>query len=153
MDLDDTAKEIESKGVKDLKNELEKIIEPIQAPEMFPPHPVKCQDPHSYPESYNSNTKKEELVLEYVYNFKKQFQFIYPNRQKLFMSPYNECGIEKFVCTTLRPTAIKFSEVYDWRMCAKFVSDYLQFMPLSKPTEFVSIYLFKTYSILSAELS
>lgn len=135
--MNETADQIESKGVQDLKNDLEKIIEPISAPEMFPPHPVKCQDPNSYPESYNSNSKKEELVLQYVGNFKSQFQFIYPNRQKLFMSPYNECGIEKFVCTTLRPSAMKFSDVYDWVECAKFVSDYLQFVPLAKPTEFV----------------
>lgn len=139
LDLDEEAKQIESKGVQDLKDELEKIIEPIAAPEMFPPHPVKCQDPDSYSESYNSNSKKEELVLEYVYNFKSQFQFIYPNRQKLFMSPYNECGIEKFVCNTIRATAMKFSEVYDWRKCASFVSDYLQFVPLAKPTEFPQV--------------
>jgi hypothetical protein len=138
LDMDETAAQIESKGVQELKKELERLIEPIKAPNMFPPHPVKCQDPHAYPESYNSNSKKEELVLEYVYNFKKQFQFIYPNRQKLFMSPYNECGVEKFVCTTIRPTAVKYSQVYDWSECAKFVSDYLQFVPLAKPTEFVS---------------
>jgi hypothetical protein len=137
--LDEEAKLIESKGLQDLKDELERLIEPLAAPEMFPPHPVKCQDPDSYPESYNSNTKKEELVLEYVYNFKSQFQFIYPNRQKLFMSPYNECGVEKFVCTTLRPTAMKFSHIYDWRECAKFTSDYLQFIPLAKPTDFPQV--------------
>ena len=119
---------------------------------MFPPLPVKCTNPNDYPISYNSNTKKEELILEYVNNFKSQFQFIYPNRQKLFMSPYNECGIEKFVCTTIRPTTLKFSHIYDWKECSNYVSDYLQFMPLKSPTEFVSylqiIFKFYTKKIL-----
>ena len=107
---------------------------------MFPPHPVKCDNPNAYPSSYNSNTRKEELVIEYVYNFKKQFQFIYPDRKPLFMSPYNECGIEKFVCTTIRPTTLKFSKIYDWKDCGSFVSDYLQFVPLSNPTELVILF-------------
>ena len=71
--MDKIANDIESKEVADLKVELKKIIEPIVAPPMFPPHPVKCQNPHDYPESYNSNTKKEELMLEYVENFKSFF--------------------------------------------------------------------------------
>lgn len=135
--MEGTAKEIESKEVQDLKKELNKIIEPKLAPPMFPPHPVKCPNIDEFPESYKSNSKKEELVFEYVENFKSQFQYIYPDRKPLFMAPYNECGIEKFVCTTLRPTTLKYSNIYDWKECAQFVSDYLQFVPLSNPTEFV----------------
>ena len=140
------AKEIESKEVKNLKNELNKIIKITEAPPMFPPHPVKCLNPEEYPESYNSNSKKEELVLEYVENFKVQFQFIYNGRKPLFMAPYNECGIEKFVCTSIRPTQLKFSRLYDWKDCAEFVSDYLQFMPLEKATDLVFL-RFKKFKI------
>ena len=136
--MDGNVKQIESKEVENLKIELKKIMEPKLAPPMFPPHPVKCQNPAEFPETYNSNTKKEELVLEYVRNFKVQFQYIYPDRKTLFMSPYNECGIEKFVCNTVRPTTMKHSKIYDWEECAKFVSDYLQFVPLADPTELVS---------------
>ena len=113
------------------------MVDPIIAPPMFPPHPVKCLNSEDFPESYNSNTKKEELVLEYVENFKGQFQYIYPDRKQLFLQPYNECGIPKFVCTTVRPTKLKFSQFYDWRECAQFVSDYLQFEQLKNPTELV----------------
>lgn len=137
LDIDQTAKQIDSKEIQDLKNELNKAIEPIIAPPMFPPHPVKCLNPHDYPDSYNSNTRKEELVLAFVENFKTQFQYIYPDRKSLFMSPYNECGIEKFVCSSLRPTVLKFSQIYDWKECAQFVADYLQFHLLPEPTELV----------------
>ena len=138
LNMDDVAKDIESKEVEELKQELNRIIVPIEAPPMFPNHPVKCSNPHDYPESYNRNTKKEELILQFVENFKSQFQYIYPDRKPLFMSPYNECGISKFVCTSLRPTTMKFSPIYDWTECARFVSDYLQFLPLESATDFVS---------------
>ena len=130
---------MESQGVKELKAELKNIIEPMIAPDMFPPHPVKCPNPQDYPDSYNSNSRREELILDYVANFKSQFQLIYPSRKPLFMTPYNECGIEKFVCTTIRPTTLKFSKLYDWRDCAQFVADYLQVMLLPKPTDPVNL--------------
>lgn len=139
LDIDETAKQIESQEVQELKKELAKVIEPIVAPPMFPPHPVKCLEPESYPITYNSNTKKEELVLEYVENFKKQFQYIYPDRKSLYMMPYNECGVAKFVCSYVRTTTLKFSQFYDWRECAQFVADYLEYLPFnSNFTELVS---------------
>lgn len=135
LNMDEVVKDIESKEVEELKNELNRIIAPIEAPPMFPKPPVKCANPHDYPESYNSNTKKEELILEFVDNFKVQFQYIYPDRKPLFMNPYNECGVQKFVCTTLRPTTVRHSSLYDWRECAQFVSEYLQFVPLDSETD------------------
>ena len=138
LTMDDTVKVIESKEVEELKQELNRIMVPIEAPPMFPKHPVKCVNPQDYPDSYNSNTKKEELILQFVDNFKSQFQYIYPDRKPLFMSPYNECGISKFVCSSLRPTTMKFSQIYDWSQCAQYVSDYLQFVPLDSATDFVS---------------
>ena len=133
-----TTANIQSAAVKELKEELNKLISPLKAPPMFPPPPVKCQNPHDYPESYRTNSKKEELVLEYVFNFKKQFQFIYPDRRYLFLSPVNECGVEKFVSTSIRPTSLVFSKLYDWHECAGFVADYLQFEALENPTEYVN---------------
>jgi hypothetical protein len=125
---------VESREVEELKEQM-KSYQPKVAPPMFPPHPVNCPNPNDYPQSYNSNTKKEQVFLEYVENFKKQFQYIYPERKILFMSPYNECGIEKFVCTTCRPTTMKYSKLYDWKDCAQYVSDYLQFVQLDNETE------------------
>ena len=129
---------INTAEVKQLKEELNKLISPLNAPPMFPKPPVKCTNPEDFPESYRSNSKKEELVLEYVENFKKQFQYIYPDRRYLFLCPLNECAVEKFVSTTIRPTALTYSKLYDWRECAGFVADYLQFEALESPTDYVS---------------
>lgn len=40
----------------------------------------------------------------------------------LFLYPKNECGVYKFICTTIRPTKLGFLELYDFNTCAKFVS-------------------------------
>ena len=45
-------------------------------------------------ESYRGNSPKEELVLEYVENFRRQFVDIYPNRRELLLTPLNECGVK-----------------------------------------------------------
>ena len=82
------------------------------------------------PESYRNNTKKEELMLEYVSNFRRQFEDIYPGRKPLLLCPLNECGMRKFVCTTLRPTQLPYQELYDYDKCAKFVADFLRYEPL-----------------------
>lgn len=45
------------------------------------------------PASYRSNTKKEELTLEYVENFNRQYVDLYPSRAPLLLAPLNECGV------------------------------------------------------------
>lgn len=45
----------------------------------------------------------------------------------------NECGVPKFVCTTLRPSLPSFPELYTLDGCAKFVSEFLTFEPLEDP--------------------
>jgi hypothetical protein len=135
--MDEAIKSIQSNEVKELKSELNRLLPAIIAPPMFPVPPVKCPNPDDYPNSYRFNTKKEELVIEFVDNFKRQFQYVYPDRRPLILTPLNECGVEKFVCTTIRPTTLAFSDIYDWEQCARFVSDYLQFEALPSPTEYV----------------
>jgi hypothetical protein len=49
------------------------------------------------------NTPKEELVLEHVIQFKRQFQLHYDEKRELFVFPKNECDVYKFICTTIRP--------------------------------------------------
>eukprot|EP01137_Pigoraptor_chileana_P033672 Opistho-2@24921 len=87
------------------------------------------------PESYKSNSYKEELALAFVENFRRQFVQLYPDRKPLLLCPPNENGIEKFVCTTLRPTLLPYKELYDYDGCASFVADYLVYEPLANPTE------------------
>ncbi|NXX98916.1 DRC7 protein, partial [Centropus bengalensis] len=83
--------------------------------------------------SYKTNSQKEKEVLQIADHFFKQYTYIYPERNPLFLHPVNECGVEKFVSTTLRPTLLTCLEMYDWNGCASFVSDYLTMEPLKSP--------------------
>lgn len=91
------------------------------------------------PRCYSENTSKEELVLEHVIEYKRQFKIIYDPKRKLFVVPRNERGIRKFICTTLRPTKLPFTELYEWDRCAKFVADYLEYEELPEPTRFPAV--------------
>ena len=85
------------------------------------------------PVSFTGNSEKEELCLEYVENFRRQFADIFPDRRPLLLFPKNECGVRKFVCTTLRPTQLPYKDLYDAKECAKFIADFLRFEPLEDP--------------------
>jgi hypothetical protein len=80
--------------------------------------------------SYYTCTKKEELLLTYTDNFNRQYTQIYPGRKELLLCPANEFGVNKFICTTIRPTQLPFKEVYDYRTCAAFVSEFITYEPL-----------------------
>jgi hypothetical protein len=54
---------------------------------------VVCPNPEDYPESYRSNSTKEQLILTYIENFRRQYHHIYRDRKPLFLTPFNECGI------------------------------------------------------------
>jgi hypothetical protein len=49
------------------------------------------------------------------------------------LTPANECGVPKFVCSTLRPSLPPCSELYSLETCAKFVSEFLTYEPLANP--------------------
>lgn len=42
------------------------------------------------------------------------------------------------VCTTIRPTTIKYPEFQTWQGCAKFVADHLTYEVLENPIVLVS---------------
>ena len=54
-----------------------------------------------YPIKTTSNTAKEETVLEYVEDFRRQFVQVFPDRRPLLLFPKNEAGVR--VC--MRATA------------------------------------------------
>ncbi|XP_022244668.1 dynein regulatory complex subunit 7-like isoform X1 [Limulus polyphemus] len=87
------------------------------------------------PVSHKTTTPKEEKILEYAEQFRQQFCFLYQDRSPPLLFPYNECGIQKLICTTLRPTLLPYAELYTWTGCACFVADFLSFKPLDPPTE------------------
>jgi hypothetical protein len=88
----------------------------------------------SFDRRYSNNTTKEETVLEYVEDFRRQFVQVFPTRKALLLSPTNECGVRKFVCTSVCPTLAPYDDIYDVATCASFVSDFLTYLPLEHPT-------------------
>lgn len=45
----------------------------------------------------------------------------------------NECGKRKFICSTIRPTKLPFTELYDYEGCSKFIASYLEYEELFEP--------------------
>ncbi|XP_025745063.1 dynein regulatory complex subunit 7 isoform X2 [Callorhinus ursinus] len=87
------------------------------------------------PLSYQSNTLKEEHLLQVADNFARQYSHLCPDRVPLFLHPLNECEVPKFVSTTIRPTLMPYPELYNWDSCAQFVSDFLSMVPLPDPLQ------------------
>ena len=85
--------------------------------------------------SFTENSEKERALLGYLERFVTAFHKAHPHRKKLFVAPYNECGIPKFVCTTIRPTKLPHVEMYHAKSCAKFIAGFLNFEPLTYATE------------------
>ncbi|CAL7949591.1 unnamed protein product [Xylocopa violacea] len=90
------------------------------------------------PSSYYTVSDKEKLLAWYAENFRQQFHTEYPNRKPLLLMCENECGVQKFVSTTIRRSTLPYPELYTWQGCAKFVSDYVEYEPLDKALGMVS---------------
>ncbi|XP_031471055.1 dynein regulatory complex subunit 7 isoform X2 [Phasianus colchicus] len=90
-------------------------------------------DTSQLPDSYKVNSPKEKKMLHIADHYHQQFAHLCPERKPLFLHPVNECGVEKFVSTTVRPTLLPYTELYHWDGCASFVSDYLTMEPLKFP--------------------
>ncbi|KAM3960479.1 coiled-coil domain-containing protein lost boys [Aphomia sociella] len=86
-----------------------------------------------FPKSYYTNSSKERLLLAYAENFRRQFQFHYKARKPLLLQAPNECGLQKMVCTTIRPTKLCYADTNMWQGIAALVADYFDYEPLTKP--------------------
>ncbi|XP_047369349.1 dynein regulatory complex subunit 7-like [Vespa velutina] len=84
------------------------------------------------PDSYYSVNDKERLLLLYAENFRRQFHTKYKDRKPILLACENECGVQKFVSTSIRRSTLPYPELYTWQGCAKFVSDYISYEPLGK---------------------
>ena len=82
------------------------------------------------PTTHATNTTREHTLLDYVEHFRRQFFQLYPSHQPLLLSPLNESGIRKFVCTSVLPTLLPYPELYDLVGCAEWVSDFFCYMVL-----------------------
>lgn len=71
---------------------------------------------------FRTVSPKEQLMLDYVEKFRLQFVELYPTRRPLLLFPPNECAVNKFVCTTVRPSQLPFTDLYDHPSCIRFVA-------------------------------
>jgi len=106
----------------------------------FPQFVNKPEYSH-FPETYFTLSPKEKLLLLFAENFRRQFKELFPSRRPLVLAVENECQVQKFVSTTIRPTTfVQFpSLIDDWQACASFVADHILYEALDKPTKIVSL--------------
>ncbi|NXR66716.1 DRC7 protein, partial [Rhadina sibilatrix] len=90
-------------------------------------------DTSHLPSSYKTNSWQEKELLQLADHFFQQYTHLCPDRKPLFLHPLNECGVQKFVSTTVRPTLLPYPDMYYWSGCASFVCDYLIMEPLKCP--------------------
>ena len=110
---------------------------------------IKFEQFDKAPETFKSNTIKEELCLEYVRSFVEQFKDIHKDRKVPYMVAENELGVKKFVCSTVRPTQIPIPELYDMYECASFVAGFINYEPLDPPSD-PPKYLFSPLQVLDS---
>lgn len=92
-----------------------------------------------YPLTYYSFSAKERLLLIFTENFRRQFIYDFPNRKPIVLAIPNECEIQKFVSTTIRPSVFLYPELIDdWQGIAQFVADFIIYEPLDDPIQLVS---------------
>ncbi|NXN50742.1 DRC7 protein, partial [Rynchops niger] len=108
-------------------------MEQVCVPSDGPDFDWSSSDTSQLPSSYKTNSLKEKQLLHIADHFLQQYAHLCPDRKPLFLHPVNECGVEKFVSTTVRPTLLPYTELYHWDGCASFVSDYLTMEPLESP--------------------
>jgi hypothetical protein len=98
-------------------------------------------------QSYFKNSPKELLITQYLENFDRQYTQLYPGRKELILMKPNEFGTRKFVCNTIRPTQLPFKETYDFRSCASFVAEFIEYERLDPAHELPKTIQSPTYTI------
>lgn len=106
----------------------------------FPHNPTPAFEQRTeFPESYKRLGSKEKLVLLFAENFRRQYKERFPHRKPLILALPNECDVQKFVCTTLRPSVFLFPDLIgSWEEVASFVADYIVYEPLVDQVNMVS---------------
>ncbi|XP_032848732.2 dynein regulatory complex subunit 7 isoform X3 [Tyto alba] len=127
--------ELEGSEITDNLQDVETKVsaEHVCVPSDVPDFDWSSIDTSQLPSSYKTNSLKEKKLLCIADHFLQQYSHLCPDRKPLFLHPVNECGVEKFVSTTVRPTLLPYTELYHWDGCASFVSDYLTMELLKSP--------------------
>ncbi|XP_022183400.1 dynein regulatory complex subunit 7-like isoform X2 [Myzus persicae] len=85
------------------------------------------------PESYTKTTSIEKLIILYANNFVEQFKIKYPNRRQLVLVLLNECGVQKCVCTAIKPSRLVYPNLKDLISYSEFVAKHITYIKLEDP--------------------
>jgi polyhydroxyalkanoate synthesis regulator phasin len=89
-------------------------------------------------ESYTTHTESEKRCARQISDFVKNNPEL--KERAVFIQPPNEYGVNKMACTSIRPTLLPKTELYDLRQCSEFVARFVQYEPReSSDTEQVVI--------------
>ncbi|NXF81390.1 DRC7 protein, partial [Sclerurus mexicanus] len=134
-EVEQRAEDLNSLNISDSLQDVETNVpeEEVSVPSDVPGFDWSSIDTSQLPSSYKTNSQKEKKMLQIADHFLQQYIHLCPERKPLFLHPANECGVEKFVSTTVRPTLLPYPELYHWSGCASFVSNYLTMEPLKCP--------------------
>jgi len=124
----------EVEGLEGLKKSLNAIN--VKAPNMIGDIKIDISE---FPNSYKENGVKEREILQIAENFRRQYIHLYRDRKPIYVTPLNECGVDKLVCMTLRPTLLPYIELHTWDGASDFVADYLNYEALDPPTELPTV--------------
>lgn len=103
----------------------------------------RFEDIGPFPESYRTLNSKERLLLLFAENFRLQYGRRFPQRRPRILALPNECGVQKFVSTTIRPTYMLHSRLIGaWQEIASFVADFVHYEPLVDQLKMVSYFFF-----------
>ena len=67
-------------------------------------------DSSSLPQSYRTNSPKELLWLWCANNLVRQLKVEFPHLRPLCLSPCNECGVQKLICTFVKVRSLSCTE-------------------------------------------
>lgn len=84
---------------------------------------------------FTASTKKEQLMLECIKRYETYFRENYDNRP-LLLYPSNEAGVQKFICSFIRPTQVTYIELFDYLECVRFISNFMMYEELEEPRRF-----------------
>ncbi|XP_014289816.1 uncharacterized protein lobo [Halyomorpha halys] len=78
-------------------------------------------------------SNNQEKLFHYVCSqFLNKFAIKYPKRfLRLLFFAYNQHGVQKHICTFIKPTRLKIHSLGDWQGCSKFISNCFHLKPLS----------------------
>lgn len=88
------------------------------------------------PSSYYQNKTSEGKLLEFAKKFTVYYHKFFPDRKPLLLTPKNEVGVEKMICTYIRPTSVPYDDLFEMEKCSAFIAGYMRYEPLHDPSHY-----------------